>query len=56
MNEIKKNDVIKTRKICNIFRFINDVNSVNDGWEFESSYCNIYLKELKPSKENTDKH
>ena len=24
--------------------------------KFESSYCNIYLKELKPSKENTDKH
>ena len=33
-----------------------DLNSVNDGGEFESSYSNIYPKELQLDKENTDKH
>ena len=37
MNELKKNDLIKARKLCNIFRFIDDLNSINDVGEFESS-------------------
>ena len=41
MNELKKNDLIKARKLCNIFRFIDDLNSINDGGEFESNYSNI---------------
>ena len=41
MNELKKNDVIKARKLCNILRFIDDLNSINDVGEFESSYYNI---------------
>ena len=42
MNELKKNDLIKARTLCcNIFRFIDDLNSVNDGGEYESSYSNI---------------
>ena len=57
MNKLKKNDLIKARKLCNIFRFIDDLSSINDGnWEFESSYSNIYLEELQLGKENTDKH
>ena len=32
MNETKKNDLIIARKLCNIFRFIN-----NDGGEFETN-------------------
>ena len=56
MNELKKNDLIKARKICNIFRFIDDLNSINDGGEFESNYSNIYPEELQLGKENTDKH
>ena len=55
MNELK-NDLIKTRKLCNIFKFINDLNSINDGGEFESSYSNIYPEELQLGKENIDKH
>ena len=55
MNELKKNDLIKARKICNIFRFIDDLISINDGGEFESSYSNIYPEELQLDKENTDK-
>ena len=56
MNELKKNDLIKARKFCNIFRFIDDLNSINDGGEFESNYSNIYPEELQLGKENTDKH
>ena len=56
MNELKKKDIIKARKLCNIFRFINELSSINDGGEFESSYSNIYPEELQLGKENTDKH
>ena len=56
MNELKKNDLIKERKLGIISRFINDLNSINDGGKFESSYSNIYLEELQLGKENTDKH
>ena len=56
MNELKKNDLIKARKLCNIFRFIGDLNSVNDGGQFESNYSNIYAEESQLGKENTDKH
>ena len=30
-NELKKNDLIKARKPCNIFRFINNLKSIKDG-------------------------
>ena len=57
MNELKKNDLIKARKLCNIFRFIDDLNSINDGGELESIYSNIYPEELQLGKEeNTVKH
>ena len=56
MNELKKNHLIKARKLCNIFRFINDLNSTNNGVEFESSFSKIYPEELQLCKENTDKH
>ena len=56
MKELKKNDLIKTRILCNIFSFIDDLKSINDGGEFESNYSNIYPEELQLGKENTDKH
>ena len=34
MNKLKKNNLIKARKLCNIFRLINDLNSINDGGDF----------------------
>ena len=46
----------KKKRLCNIFRFIDDLNSINDGGKFESNYSNIYLEELQLGKENTDKH
>lgn len=33
MNEIKKNDLIKARKLFNILRFIDDLHSINCGGE-----------------------
>ena len=54
LNELKKNDLSKARKLCNIFRFIDDLNSINDGGE--SSFSKIYPEELQLGKENTDKH
>ena len=56
MNELKKDDLIKAKKRCNIFRLIDGLNSINDGGEFESNYSNIYPEELQLSKENIDKH
>ena len=56
MNELKKNDLIRARKLCSIFRFIDDLNSLNDGGEFVTNYSNIYPEELKLRKENTDKN
>ena len=56
MNEFNKYDLIKATKLCNVLRFIDDSNSVNDGGEFKSNYSNIYPEELQLSKENTDKH
>ena len=55
MDELK-NDLMKARKLCNIFRFIDDLNTINDGGEFESNYSNSYSEELQLGKENTDKH
>ena len=56
MKELKKNDLIKARKLGNIFGFIDDLNSVNDSGEFESNYSNIHPEELQLGKENSDKH
>ena len=56
MNELKKNDLIKARKCCNISRFIDVLNSIYDGREVESNYSNIYPEELQLGKESTDKY
>ena len=56
MNKLKKNDLNKARKLCNIFKFIDDLNSINDNGEFESNYSDIYPGELELGRENTDKH
>ena len=55
MNELKLNHLTKARKFCNNCAFIDYLNSINDGREFESNYFNIYPEGLQPSKENTDK-
>ena len=35
MNELKKKDLIRVRKLYNISRFIDDLNAINDATEFE---------------------
>ena len=51
MNELKKKDLIRARKLCNIFRFIDDLNALNDAGEFENNYQHIYPEELELGKE-----
>ena len=55
-NKHKKNSLIKARKLYNIFRFIDDLNSINDGAEFVSNYSDICPEDLQINKQNTDKH
>ena len=56
MNKLKKDHLIKARKIFNIFRFIDDLNAINDGVELEKNYCSVYPEELGLGKENTKKN
>ena len=43
---------MRGRKFGYLFRFIDDLNDINDGGEFEKSLKNIYSKELQLNKEN----
>ena len=54
MNELKKKDLIRARKLCNIFRIIDDLNAINDAGEFENNYQHIYPEELELGKENSN--
>ena len=56
MKKLKKNDLIKAKKLCNIFGFIDDLKSINDSGEFASNFSKIHPEELQLLKENTDKH
>ena len=56
MNKLKKNDLIEARKLCNIFNFMDHLNSINDGEKFKGNYSDIYPKELELGNKNTDKH
>ena len=47
---IEKNDLI--RKLCNVFRFIVDLNVINDGEKFENNFRYVYPEELKLNKQN----
>ena len=50
MNKLKKNDPVKAKKLCNIFRFIDDFICTNDDGEFKNSYFSIYPEGLKLDK------
>ena len=41
---------MKGKELCNFFRFIEDLNSIKGGGEFEGNFLNIYPEELKLSK------
>ena len=50
--QLKKNDLCKARKFSNTFRFIDDLNAMNDCGEFERHCHEIYPDELELGKEN----
>ena len=50
--EMKKSNNILARKFNNTFRFIDDLNALNDGAEFEKHHLEIYPRELILKKEN----
>ena len=54
INSVKKHDFIRARRLCNIFRFIDDLSVFNDDKEFEKNIKEIYPKELELTKENSN--
>ena len=55
MNEIKKKKLLKERKLCNIFRFIDDLTFIKDSRGFETNYFNIHSEETELGKETSNK-
>ena len=53
LKSIKNTNYEVARKFANIFRFINDLNAISDGNEFENHHNEIYPSELILKKENT---
>ena len=52
LNKTKKSNNILARKFGKTFRFIDDLNALNDGGEFEKIFSEIYPPELVLKKEN----
>ena len=50
--DLKKKDLAKARKFGSVFRFIDDLNVMNDDGIFEKHYREIYPPEMELSKEN----
>ena len=44
----------RAKSLCNTFRFIDDLQTLNDNGEFSRSYAEIYPEELELKKENED--
>jgi hypothetical protein len=49
-----KSDSVRARKFRHIFRFIDDLISLNDDGEFSKSYLEIYPPEMELKRENHD--
>ena len=49
---LKKIDLPRARRFGNVFRYIDDLNAINDGGEFENCHKEIYPPELELKKEN----
>ena len=43
-SNFKKNDLIRDRKLCNMFRFIDGRNVLNNGGEYDNNFKDIYPK------------
>ena len=50
----KKSNNILARKFGSVFRYIDDLITINDGHSFESFHHQIYPEELQLNKENED--
>ena len=53
LKSIKNTNYRVARKFGNIFRFIDDLITINDGNEFDNHYNEIYPPELILKNENT---
>ena len=47
----KKKDLIKAIKLCHMFRFTDNLNSINNGSNFETDYYNRNSEELELGKQ-----
>ena len=47
-----KKDLVKARKLCNVFRFIDDLNAINDAEILENNFRDMYPEELELRREN----
>ena len=53
MNELRKNDLTKSKKL---YRLIDYFNAINDGEKLESNYYDIYFEDIELVKEIIDRH
>ena len=53
--EDEKSDISLARRFANLFRFINDLNALNDGGEFEWSFKRIFLLNLYSRRKSNKK-
>ena len=49
---MKKNDIWQARRFSKVFRFIDELNALNNSGEFEQSFKETYLPELILKKQN----
>ena len=54
MNKLKKSDLPRARNLRHVFRFIDDLISINDKDEFLKSYKEIYPEQMALKVENQD--
>ena len=52
MNELRKNDLTKSKKL---YRLIDYFNAINDGEKLESNYYDIYSEDIELVKEIIDR-
>ena len=55
LQEVKKTNLTVARKFSHTFRFIDDLNTMNDSGEFEKHIESIYPEELELKKEHGNK-
>ena len=52
IKKVKKNDIWQARRFSKVFRFIDELNALNNSGEFEQSFKETYLPELILKKQN----